>query len=180
MIKIIIGLGNPGIKYKNNVHNIGFKFIDFLLHKYEYEEIGTKFNGQLFKVKINNQQLILAKPQTYMNLSGQFVQKFCAYFKIKLDEILIVYDDISINTGLYKIRIKGSSGGHNGIKNIISMCGSENIKRLKIGVGPVSKNYSIINYVLSDIEKNKMNIISKLFADICDLIDNKKMNLLEI
>ena len=130
-MKLIVGLGNPGKEYENTRHNIGFKVIDALSHKYNVELNENKFNGMFYK----GNGMILAKPLTYMNLSGDFVQKLAHYYKIDIEDILVVYDDLDLATGVVRYRQKGSSGGQNGIKDIINKMGTQEIKRLKIGIG---------------------------------------------
>ena len=148
-MKLIVGLGNPGKKYEYNRHNIGFLVLDHYLKNSDFKE---KFNG-LYKIEvINGEKVIFLKPQSYMNLSGNVVKKFKDFYKIDISDILIIYDDISFEFGILKLKPKGSSGGHNGLKNIIEMLGTSDIKRLK-------------NYVLSNfnkIEKEKLNEILKM------------------
>lgn len=171
MIKLIVGLGNPGQKYSKNIHNIGYMFVDKILQKYEHVNIGTKFNGIIFKVRINRTWVLIAKPLTFMNLSGDFVQQFTNYFNISYDEILVVYDDVSIDIGNFKIKLNGSSGGHNGIKSIIEKTGTEEIKRIKIGAGPIKDKIQITNYVLSNIPDSKMKIINMVINEIIQKIE---------
>ena len=159
-MKLIVGLGNPGKKYEYNRHNIGFLVLDHYLKNSDFKE---KFNG-LYKIEvINGEKVIFLKPQSYMNLSGNVVKKFKDFYKIDISDILIIYDDISFEFGILKLKPKGSSGGHNGLKNIIEMLGTSDIKRLKIGIS--KNNIELKNYVLSNfnkIETEKLNEILKM------------------
>ena len=156
-MKLIIGLGNPGREYNNTRHNIGFYYLDLFTNKLNlsYKE---KFNGLYIKTKIRSEDVIFLKPQTYMNLSGESVIKFVNYYKINIEDILVIHDDLDLDLGRIKLKENGSSGGHNGIKNIIENLGSENFKRLKVGI---SKNnlYDTKDYVLSKFNQDELEII---------------------
>ena len=169
-MKLIVGLGNPGSEYKNTRHNIGFYYLDLFTDKYNlsYKE---KFNGLYSKININGEDILLLKPMTYMNLSGDCVIKFVNYYKINIDDILVIHDDLDINLGKFKLKRNGSSGGHNGIKSIISNLNSEEFKRLKIGI---SKNDLIDtkDYVLGKFNKEEQNILKDLENTILDLLDD--------
>ena len=169
-MKLIVGLGNPGSEYKNTRHNIGFYYLDLFTDKYNlsYKE---KFNGLYSKININGEDILLLKPLTYMNLSGDCVIKFVNYYKINIDDILVVHDDLDINLGKFKLKRNGSSGGHNGIKSIISNLNSEEFKRLKIGI---SKNDLIDtkDYVLGKFTKEEQEILKKLELTIINLLDD--------
>jgi len=133
-MKLIVGLGNPGKEYENTRHNTGFMAID------EYAKINNidfnknKFDGLYTDILVNNEKVILLKPQKYMNLSGEVIYKYMDYFKIKKEDILIIYDDMDLDVGTFKIRFKGGSAGHNGLKNIESNISSNEYKRIKIGI----------------------------------------------
>jgi len=151
---IIAGLGNPGGKYAHTRHNVGFDAIDKLAEKYQIRVDGNKFKGEYGMGYIEGQKVLLLKPLTYMNLSGECIQEFISYFKVDPeDELLVLFDDISLNPGLIRIRKKGSAGGHNGIKNIILHAGTQNFKRVKIGVGEKPKSWDLADYVLSTFPK---------------------------
>lgn len=158
---IITGLGNPGKEYEGTRHNAGFMAIDHLADKYQISMDTRKHMAYLGKGIINGQKVILAKPQTYMNLSGESIRSLVDYYKIDPEEELIVlYDDISLDPGNIRIRAKGSAGGHNGIKNIIAMTGTQNFKRIKVGVGEKPKGWDLADYVLgrfSDEDRKKVN-----------------------
>ena len=147
---IIAGLGNPTKQYENTRHNAGFCVIDYLSDKYNIPVKQAGYKALYGSGYIEGQKVILLKPQTYMNLSGESIRACMDFYKIDPEEELIVlFDDISLAPGLIRIRKKGSAGGHNGIKNIILHCGTQNFKRVKIGVGEKPKNWDLADYVLS-------------------------------
>lgn len=146
---IIVGLGNPGRQYENTRHNIGFRCIDRLAEKHNISVLECKHRALIGKGYIEGQKVILAKPQTFMNLSGESVRDILNFYKVEPDtQLIVVYDDISLAVGAMRIRKKGSAGGHNGIKNIIAQTGTDIFKRIKIGVGEKPKGYDLADYVL--------------------------------
>ena len=156
---IIAGLGNPGKEYENTRHNIGYMTIDYFAEKYGISFTDRKFHALMGKGVVEGQKVILIKPLTYMNLSGEAVREACDYFKIDPEEELIVlYDDISLPVGQLRIRPKGSAGGHNGIKNIIAHLGTEIFKRIKIGVGEKPNRMDLADYVLGHFAKEEMEL----------------------
>ena len=147
---IIAGLGNPTLQYEGTRHNAGFDVIDTLAGKYNISVDGRKNRALIGKGIIEGKKVILAKPQTYMNLSGESLGGLVDYYKVDEEsEFLVVYDDISLDVGQLRIRKKGSAGGHNGMKNIISHLGTEVFPRIKVGVGEKPKKYDLADYVLS-------------------------------
>jgi PTH1 family peptidyl-tRNA hydrolase len=166
-MKLIVGLGNPGKEYDNTRHNVGFMAIDKYCNENRLD-FKKKFNGFYTTTKINNEDIIFLKPQLYMNLSGEVVRKFVDYFKINIDDILIIYDDMDFEIGTYKIKPDGSSGGHNGMKNIISNLNTEKLKRIRIGISK-SEN-DTINYVLGKFSKKDLNIINEIFNEVSAVI----------
>ena len=153
---IIVGLGNPGSKYEHSRHNAGFEAIDRLADRYRISIDNKKFQGLCGTGVIDGQKVLLLKPQTYMNLSGESVRAACDFFKIDPEEELIVlYDDISLAPGQLRIRAKGSAGGHNGIKNIIQHLGTQVFARVKIGVGEKPAEYDLADYVLGHFSKEE-------------------------
>lgn len=176
-MKLIVGLGNFPSEYNNTKHNVGFMVIDAWLQKNETFLDKNEFNGWFRKLtNKNGEQFIIAKPYTYMNLSGQFVQQIVKFYKIDPKDILIIFDDLDINVGDIRVRLKGNSGGHNGIKNIIELLHTEEIKRIRIGIGrPVNKS-GVINYVLSKFTNDELVKINESIGTavniINDFIDN--------
>ena len=159
---IIAGLGNPTKQYEGTRHNAGFEVIDRLSEKYNID-VGTKKHRALIgKGVIAGQKVILAKPQTYMNLSGESIRSLLDYYKIDEEqELLIIYDDISLNPGQIRIRAKGSAGGHNGIKNIIAHLGSQVFPRIKVGVGEKPRGRDLADYVLGHFSKEEKGLMEE-------------------
>lgn len=146
---IIVGLGNPGRQYENTRHNVGFRLIDKLADKHNISVLECKHKAMIGKGYIEGQKVVLVKPQTFMNLSGESVRDVLQFYKVEPDtQLIVVYDDISLAVGALRIRKKGSAGGHNGIKNIILHTGTDTFKRIKIGVGEKPKGYDLADYVL--------------------------------
>ena len=146
---IIVGLGNPERKYDGTRHNIGFSAITVIADKYNISMDIKKHKAVCGKGYIEGQKVILAMPQTYMNLSGESVAELVNYYKLDPEsELIVVFDDISLEPGNIRIRKKGSAGGHNGIKNIIAMTGTQNFMRIKVGVGEKPKGWDLADYVL--------------------------------
>lgn len=153
---LIVGLGNPGRQYENTKHNVGFDAIDYLIEEHHIPQSGVKHKAMYGKGVIAGQKVLVAKPLTYMNLSGESVRELADYYKIDPEtELIVLYDDISLNPGQLRIRKKGSAGGHNGIKNIISQLGTDVFPRVKIGVGEKPKNWDLADYVLSPFGKEE-------------------------
>ena len=148
---LIVGLGNPGPEYAKTRHNAGFRAIDILADKLGCRVDKGKFQGLYNQVTYKDNKLFLLKPQTYMNLSGQSVKQLAAFFHIPTQNIIVMFDDISLEPGRLRIRADGSAGGHNGIKSIISCIGGQNFPRVKIGVGAKPHpDYDLANWVLSN------------------------------
>lgn len=151
---IIAGLGNPTMQYEGTRHNAGFDVIDALADKYNISVDGCKNRAYIGKGIIEGQKVLLVKPQTYMNLSGESIGGLVDYFKIDEEQdLIVIYDDISLSPGQIRIRKKGSAGGHNGIKNIIAHLGTQVFPRIKVGVGEKPKKYDLADYVLSHFTK---------------------------
>ena len=151
---IIAGLGNPTMQYEGTRHNAGFDVIDALADKYNISVDGRKNRAYIGKGIIEGQKVLLVKPQTYMNLSGESIGGLVDYFKIDEEQdLIVIYDDISLSPGQIRIRKKGSAGGHNGIKNIILHLGTQVFPRIKVGVGEKPKKYDLADYVLSHFTK---------------------------
>ena len=146
---IIVGLGNPSKEYEGTRHNAGFEVIDRIADKYNISVDTKKHRALIGKGIIGGQKVILAKPQTFMNLSGESVRSLLDYYKVDEEqEFIVIYDDISLDNGQIRIRAKGSAGGHNGIKNIIAHLGGQVFPRVKVGVGEKPSKYDLADYVL--------------------------------
>lgn len=161
---IIAGLGNPGSKYAHTRHNAGFEAVDRLADRYRIDISTKKFQALCGSGVIEGQKVLLLKPQTYMNLSGESLRAACDFYKIDPEEELIVlYDDISLAPGQLRIRAKGSAGGHNGIKSIIAHLGTQVFKRVKIGVGEKPQGYDLADYVLGHFSKEEQETMAEAF-----------------
>ena len=159
---LIVGLGNPGKEYDGTRHNIGFAAVDCIAEKYNIELNREKFKGVFGEGFINNKKVILLKPTTYMNLCGESVREIVNFYKISNEEIIVMYDDISLPVGKMRIREKGSHGGHNGIRNIILNLGTDVFPRVKIGVGAPKGN--LVSHVLGKFSDEE-NVILKETVD---------------
>ena len=148
---LIIGLGNPEEEYSKTRHNMGFNTINKIAEQYNIKINKKKFQGLYEITTIEDKKVVLVKPQTYMNLSGNCVKEIADFYKVFPEEILVIYDDMDIEPGKIKIRKKGSSGGHNGMKSIIQMLGTEEFSRIRIGIGRPKHNGDEINYVIGSI-----------------------------
>lgn len=159
---IIAGLGNPDRQYEGTRHNAGFDVIDRIAEKYNIAVDTKRHRAYIGKGIIEGQKVILAKPQTYMNLSGESIRSLVDYYKVdEENELLVIYDDISLDVGQLRIRAKGSAGGHNGIKNIIAHLGTQIFPRIKVGVGEKPKGYDLADYVLGHFSKSEREMMDE-------------------
>ena len=163
-MKLIVGLGNPGKKYENTRHNMGFMAIDLLSDQAQVDVDKEVFHGLLGRGKIYEQDVILFKPTTFMNLSGTAVQEVVHYFKIAIEDIVVIYDDMALNPGTIRLRKEGSSGGHKGMQNIIDCLSTDQIKRIRIGIGEPGEN-DTIDFVLSKPLKDEAPLIEEAIAN---------------
>lgn len=175
-IKLIVGLGNPGIKYAQTRHNVGFKFIDELCDKYGFTlKDSKKFQGHAGKVTIGNHEVWLLKPETYMNHSGRSVASLATFYKIKIDEILVIYDELDLPAGTAKLKKGGGHGGHNGLRDIISLMGSNEFMRIRLGIDHPGHKSKVVSWVLNrasqDDEISIDNAITNSLSIIEDLLD---------
>lgn len=154
---LIVGLGNPEKDYSNTRHNMGFDTINKLAKEYNIEVNKKKFEGLYGTGIINQEKVILLKPQTFMNLSGESVKKFIDFYKLDLKKLIVIYDDIEINPGSIRIRKKGGAGSHNGMKSVISMLQSEEFTRIRVGIGKPENKSDMINYVIGHIDEEEHN-----------------------
>ena len=158
---LIVGLGNPDRQYEGTRHNVGFEVIDQLADRLFVSVEEKKFRGYYGKGVIGGQKVILLKPQTYMNLSGESVRAAADFYKIQPDHIIVIYDDVSLEVGQLRIRTKGSAGGHNGIKNIIAHLGTQEFPRVKVGVGAMEDAFKeaaeAVEVLITDGSERAMN-----------------------
>lgn len=166
---LIVGLGNPGKQYDKTRHNIGFDVINFMEDKYKINDTRKKFKGIYSTGTIAGQKVVLLKPETYMNLSGESVREVMDFYKISNKNVIVVYDDISLEPGRLRIREKGSAGGHNGIKSIIAHLGSDEFPRVKVGVG--APKHDLVNHVLTTFDKDDRELIEKTIPVVTDAIE---------
>ena len=159
---IIAGLGNPTREYENTRHNIGFMAVDALADKYNISVMDCKHRALIGKGVIGGTKVVLVKPLTYMNLSGEAIRAVVDYYKADAaSELIVIYDDINLDVGQLRIRKKGSAGGHNGIKNIIANLGDDTFMRIRIGVGEKPKGYDLADYVLGHFDREELEVMAE-------------------
>ncbi|MEN8907632.1 MAG: aminoacyl-tRNA hydrolase [Clostridiales bacterium] len=156
----IIGLGNPGKKYENTRHNVGFEVINYLAQKVGIKRTQIKHKAVIGESNIGNSRVYLIKPQTYMNLSGESVRSIVEWYKINIENLIVIYDDIDLDVGKIRIRKKGSAGSHNGMKSVIYNLGLDNFPRVRIGIGKNPDNWNLADYVLSKFSKKEIEEIN--------------------
>ena len=167
-MKLVVGLGNPGNEYKNTRHNAGFMMLDNYLGDVSWKD---KFKGLYYETNINGEKAIFLKPCMYMNLSGEVVKKYIDFFKIDIEDILIISDDLDLDIGVYRLKQTGSSGGHNGLKNIEACIGTKDYKRLKIGISK-NDNIDTKDYVLGKLDKESMTELEKVSSIVNNILDD--------
>ena len=165
---LIVGLGNPGKKYEHTRHNMGFEVIDLLSDLSQIDVDKDVFNGLLGRGKIFDKDVMLLKPQTYMNLSGTAVKTVMDYYKIELSDIIVICDDMALPVGSIRLRSKGSSGGQKGLQNIIDLLGTEEFKRIRIGIG--EPEFDAIDYVLGKPLKEELPQIEEAIKNAVEAI----------
>ena len=164
---IIVGLGNPGDKYKKTRHNSGFIILDLIAEKLNVNFSFSKFDALSATCLLGGKKIILLKPQTYMNLSGKSVLSAMSFYKIKPENIILIFDDICLPVGKIRIRKKGSHGGQNGVKNIISLCGTDNFPRIKIGIGNKPNDmWGLDDWVISSFSDEELKTVKENFDNI--------------
>lgn len=157
---IIAGLGNPSLEYKNTRHNIGFDVIDVLADRYGIDVAMEKHKGLMGKGSIEGARCVLVKPQTFMNSSGECIREIVDYYRIDISsELIVVYDDVALDVGSIRVRERGSAGGHNGMKSIISNLSSEDFMRVRMGVGDKPKGYDLADYVLGHFTREERELM---------------------
>ena len=167
-MKLVAGLGNPGIEYAGTFHNLGFMAIDDLADKLNIQVTTKSGKALIGTTFVGGEKVILAKPQTYMNLSGESIYELVSYYKIKPEDIIVIHDDFDLKTGFLRIRADGSAGTHNGVKNIVKMLGTEKFKRIRIGFKPENQHIALIDYVLSGIPSADKDIMKKAVEKAAD------------
>ncbi len=171
-MKLIIGLGNPGKTYEQTRHNIGFKVIDYLAMKWNAPLTQSKFKGMYSVIHRPEGKVMLLKPLTFMNLSGESVGALMDYYNIQLEDIVVIYDDLDLPTGQLRLRQKGSAGGHNGIKSLIQHLGTQQFNRMRIGISRPPTGMKVPDYVLARFSEEEIPEMAKAVeksADACEL-----------
>lgn len=170
-MKLIVGLGNPGKEYTKTRHNVGFMCIDEIAKNFNINVDSNKFSGLYGELNYNGEKVLLLKPQKYMNLSGEVIRDFVSYFKINIDDVLIISDDLDTEVGTYRLRYKGSSGGHNGLKNIEHHLSTQDYKRIKIGISN-NKSMDTKDYVLGKFSKEEIDLINPIVEKMPSIIED--------
>lgn len=178
-MKIIFGLGNPGEEYAKTRHNTGFETVEKIKEKYDFPdfEMSKKFQAQICKGKIGNEEILLAKPQTFMNLSGNCVQALLDFYKLSPEDILVIHDDLDIGIGKYKLATDSSSAGHNGVQSIIEKLGTQKFKRIRVGIGEEKEDAVVCRvdahkFVLEKFSPEEREKIEKVILDVVGKIEN--------
>ncbi len=170
---IVVGLGNPGREYNMTRHNIGFEVIDYMGAQNHVKINKINFKAVYGETNIAGEKVILLKPQTYMNLSGDSVRKICSFFKVEPQKVIVVCDDIALETGRLRIRAKGGAGGHNGLKSIIYNLKSEEFTRIRMGVGaPKTDQWDLADFVLAKFTKDDIPVMEKAIKNAVDAISD--------
>lgn len=162
---LVVGLGNPGDKYTYTWHNCGFLTSEVLAQRNNIQVTKSKYKGYYGKGKISGEDVIILRPQTYMNLSGESVIEAAKYFKIPPSQTIIVYDDIDIPVGKIRVRPSGSAGTHNGMKSVIQHLGTQEFPRVRIGCGPVPEKWALVDFVLAEIFDDKKETMFEAFTE---------------
>lgn len=157
-VYIIVGLGNPGKKYENTRHNMGFIAVDLIAEEYGIKVDKLKFKALVGEGRIAGRKVVLVKPQTFMNLSGQSVTEIMNFYKEDIENLIVIYDDIDIPTGSIRLRKKGSAGTHNGMRNIVYLLGDDGFPRIRVGIGSETK-VDLINYVVGGVSKKEKDLL---------------------
>jgi PTH1 family peptidyl-tRNA hydrolase len=171
-MKCFVGLGNPGKKYESTRHNIGFMAIDAFASRWNIPMTGQKFKSIMGEGIVKGEKVILMKPQTYMNLSGESVRAFVDFYKASIDEIIIIYDDLDTGVGHMRLRYKGSAGGHNGIKSIIQHLGSQQFNRMRLGISRPQPGFDVADYVLSSFSKEERIVVGDMLPSVVDAMED--------
>lgn len=169
VVKIVVGLGNPGSKYRDTRHNVGFMVVDELTRRWSADRPKDRFRAQLYDAVIGSQRVILVKPQTFMNLSGAAVRQVVSWYRTDLEDVLIVTDDVDLPFGTLRMRERGSAGGHNGLKSIVSELGSQELPRLRIGIGRSDRAMSA--HVLSRFSESEEKELESLITRAADGVE---------
>jgi len=170
-MKLIVGLGNPGIKYENTRHNVGFMTLDCMATRLNLEFNKKKFNGIYFETYINGEKVIFLKPQKYINLSGEVIKSYINYFKINIKDMLVIHDELDLDLGTLRLKISGGNAGHNGLKNIDINLNTNEYKRLRIGISN-DKTQDSVDYVLSNFNLREKKVLKEIIEKCIFIIED--------
>lgn len=171
ILYIIVGLGNPGDKYEKTRHNVGFNVIDLLAKEYSIDVSKIKHKALIGEGRVGTEKVILVKPMTYMNLSGESVADICNYYNIDLENLIVIYDDIDLDVGKIRIRKKGSGGTHNGMRSIIKCLGSNEFPRVRVGISKPKNGQDLADFVLSRFSKEDEKSLQESFENSVAAVD---------
>lgn len=171
-LKLIVGLGNPGEKYAQTRHNVGFDVVDALIQRHQLTKIEQKFRADYTVWHTQSERIYLVKPYTYMNLSGEAVLPLMSYFGVGMDDIVVVYDDMDISPGKIRLRQSGSAGGHNGMKSIINMLGSNQFNRIRVGIGRPHDGWKVVDHVLAPFTPDERLSIDQGIDQAVEALEN--------
>lgn len=170
-MKLVVGLGNPGSKYQGTRHNVGFDVLSCLSTRFSASSPSRKHEAEIAEITIGEEKVLLAAPQTYMNLSGQSVQKVASFFKLELDEILVICDDMNLDVGKIRLRASGSAGGQNGLKDIQNRLNSQEVSRLRVGIGRPPERFPAKDYVLSRFRSVEKDSVEESIYNAADSVE---------
>lgn len=178
-MKWIVGLGNPGSNYAKTRHNIGFMALDRLADRHNISITQNKCKALIGEGNIGGIKTVLIKPMTYMNLSGESVRAYMDFFKVNLEDLIVVYDDMDTEIGKVRLRYQGSAGGHNGIKSIIQHTGTQQFNRVRMGISRPDPGHAIVDYVLSTFMKKEKEALEQTIEQTCDALEYSLTNTFE-
>lgn len=170
-MKWVVGLGNPGVQYASTRHNIGFMAIDALADRFNITVRDSKCKALVGEGRVGTEKLVLIKPMTYMNLSGEAVRAYMDYYKVSLEDLIVLYDDMDTETGKIRVRYQGSSGGHNGIKSIIQHTGTQTFNRIRMGISRPVPGRNIADYVLEAFSKSDRDAVQQSIEKTCEAVE---------
>lgn len=169
---IVVGLGNPGLKYENNRHNIGFKIIDKIAENYNVNINKSKFKSQYNEIRIGSKKVLLIKPQTYMNNSGEAIKEIKSFFSVETENIIVIHDDIDLDYGRIKVKKNGGSGTHNGLRSILNHIKEKDFPRVRVGVGKPIEHIDLADYVLGNFNKDEVKILEKILDESIEIVES--------
>jgi len=178
-MKWIVGLGNPGSNYAKTRHNIGFMALDRLADRHNISITQNKCKALIGEGNIGGVKTVLIKPMTYMNLSGESVRAYMDFYKVNLEDLIVVYDDMDTEIGKVRLRYQGSAGGHNGIKSIIQHTGTQQFNRVRMGISRPDPGHAIVDYVLSTFMKKEKEALEQTIEQTCDALEYSLTNTFE-